>query len=258
MSEFIPSSNIHDIISQKIRLVVRQQQEGKTFIAIKDIERKIRDDSLIIIFTMNTIKSQMQFFERLANCVKDNITVFNSKDILKDLDEKEKYSLKIEHVSKFTHIYEMLSENKIKILFMCSNNTRINETKNIVDMLDKIDPRKKKYSSVYIYQDEAHKYLDINKKKNLSRRNLKYGKEFSISKESTTQDLLNLLDIHGNYTLKLALEDGTFLNKTDNLGQIYKQYHNKEDNILYILVTKETTLYHYLLSIIKYLFRYPN
>lgn len=99
---------------------------------------------------------------------------------------------------------------------------------------------------------------DIDKKENLSRRNLKYGKEFSISKESTTQDLLNLLDIHGNYTLKLALEDGTFLNKTDNLGQIYKQYHNKEDNILYILVTKETTLYHYLLSIIKYLFRYPN
>ena len=97
---------------------------------------------------------------------------------------------------------------------------------------------------------------DLDKKDNFSRRNLKYGKEFSITKDATAQDLLNILDIHGNYTLKLALENGTFLNKTDILGNIYKEYHNKEDNILYILVTKETSLYHYLLSIFKYLFRY--
>jgi hypothetical protein len=97
---------------------------------------------------------------------------------------------------------------------------------------------------------------EYDKKDITSRRNLEYGKEFTISMDASSQDLINLLQdiIPGNINLKLALEDGTFLNKTDNLGNIYKNHKNKEDGILYILITKETSLYSYLLSIIKYLF----
>ena len=71
MSDFIPPSEADTLISMKIRFVVRQQQEGKTFIAIEDVLTKIKQDSLIIILTMNTIKSQMQFFSRLREKIKD-------------------------------------------------------------------------------------------------------------------------------------------------------------------------------------------
>lgn len=39
----------------------------------------------------------------------------------------------------------------------------------------------------------------------------------------------------------------------DDLGNIYKKHRNPDDKILYILITKETSIYGYIMSIIKYL-----
>ena len=42
--------------------IIRKPQEGKTFICLKNIS--MNNDNIHIIVTMNTIKSNNQFFER--------------------------------------------------------------------------------------------------------------------------------------------------------------------------------------------------
>lgn len=53
--------------------------------------------------------------------------------------------------------------------------------------------------------------------------------------------------------LRIGLEDGTFPALDGDLGTLYKSHRNKNDKILYILVTKEQTLYGYIMSILSYL-----
>jgi arginyl-tRNA synthetase len=53
--------------------------------------------------------------------------------------------------------------------------------------------------------------------------------------------------------LVLGLEDGSLIDLESDIGTIYKRYRNKDDKILYVLVTNEKTMYGYILSIIKYL-----
>lgn len=100
--------------------------------------------------------------------------------------------------------------------------------------------------------------------KNLTRRQWSYGGEFSFYNDTTINDILNELTIilstrgynlsKGEY-FKLGLEDGTLVNSTDIIGELYKKHRNNRDKILYLLLTKETTVYGYLLSIFKYLFQ---
>ena len=213
MSDFIPPSEADTLISMKIRFVVRQQQEGKTFIAIEDVLTKIKQDSLIIILTMNTIKSQMQFFSRLREKIKTKITVFNSKNILKGLDEQEEKDVEfksdfekimknVEHESKFEIINEKINNNELRILFMCSNGTRINQLKTLIKNLDNTDPRKAKISSVYIYQDEAHKYLPSKENR-------------GIMTEIIKKDIVKELHLYSATPSKITLKDDSIW------GQIY-------------------------------------
>ena len=53
--------------------------------------------------------------------------------------------------------------------------------------------------------------------------------------------------------LVLGLEDGTILEKSQILGDLYKESRNQDDKILYVLATKETSVFAYILSILKYL-----
>lgn len=90
-------------------------------------------------------------------------------------------------------------------------------------------------------------------------RNIKYGLEVIINMESKMSELLKLVKIEllkKDYevsNLVLGLEDGTLIDLDTDIGAIYKQYRNKDDKILYVLVTNEKTMYGYILSIIKYL-----
>lgn len=53
--------------------------------------------------------------------------------------------------------------------------------------------------------------------------------------------------------LVLGLEDGTIPDQETELGKLYKKHRNKEDKILYLLLSKERSTYSYILSILKYL-----
>ena len=99
---------------------------------------------------------------------------------------------------------------------------------------------------------------------NISRRHWKYGGEFSFYMDNTINDILNQITnlIHERNhedlvkkKYQFSLENTTIItNMNDTIGNIYKQHKNKKDNVLYILISPEITLYEHLLSIFNYLF----
>ena len=53
--------------------------------------------------------------------------------------------------------------------------------------------------------------------------------------------------------MSIGLEDGTIPDMNIDLGTLYKKNRNKDDKILYVLLTQEKTMYGYIMSIIRYL-----
>ena len=89
-----------------------------------------------------------------------------------------------------------------------------------------------------------------------------YGKEYIMHMDTFVLDFSNsiFIDIENTNSnflkgkkLSLALEDGTIIDPKLTLGYLYKKYKNEKDNILYILLTQETTMYGYIMSILRYL-----
>ena len=62
------------------------------------------------------------------------------------------------------------------------------------------------------------------------------------------------LRVKSDKTLKLGLENGKVLESTDVLGDIYKKYKDQRDDILYLLVTEEQSMFTYIISLLRYIF----
>jgi|LakMenEpi03Aug12_release.lakeMendotaPanAssembly.Ray.scaffolds.fasta_scaffold817325_2 hypothetical protein len=91
--------------------------------------------------------------------------------------------------------------------------------------------------------------------------NRSYGKEYIMHIDTTVEQFLDQIneDIKEktDKTFKeniyiLGLEDGSLADKKLTLGYIYKNHKYKKDNILYMLLSKEVTMYGYIMSIIRY------
>lgn len=84
----------------------------------------------------------------------------------------------------------------------------------------------------------------------------KHGKEYTMSINTTVEEVLKEINTNIKVIgkkLVLGLEDGSLLRENENLGKIYKKNKNNKDFILYLLLTQETTIYGYILSILRYL-----
>jgi len=53
--------------------------------------------------------------------------------------------------------------------------------------------------------------------------------------------------------LVLGLEDGTIPDQEMELGKLYKAHRNTDDKILYLMLSREQSVYVYIMSIIRYL-----
>jgi len=90
-------------------------------------------------------------------------------------------------------------------------------------------------------------------------RYIKYGFEIMIHMDLTVADLIKEIKIdlikkdYDYRYLSIGLEDGTIPDTNIDLGTLYKKNRNKDDKILYVLLTQEKTMYGYVLSIIRYL-----
>lgn len=97
-------------------------------------------------------------------------------------------------------------------------------------------------------------------KEKYSKSKIRYGFEVMMHLDAKVTDLIKEIKIefvrkdYIDYTdIILGLEDGSILNGDEELGNIYKKHRNEQDKILYVLVTKENTMFGYILSILKYL-----
>lgn len=97
-----------------------------------------------------------------------------------------------------------------------------------------------------------------------NKRNIRYGYELSMSMDDTILDLLKNIKVHlirnnnnnENFNnIRIGLEDGTFPDLNIQIGDLYKLHRNKEDFILYVLVTRDKTVFQYIKSIISFLMK---
>jgi len=93
-----------------------------------------------------------------------------------------------------------------------------------------------------------------------SKRFNRNGREFHFHQDLNINEIIleiksriKLSDID-HKVLKLGLENGKILEGTELLGDLYKKFKNQDDNILYLLLTQETTMYGYILSLLRYIF----
>jgi hypothetical protein len=125
-----------------------------------------------------------------------------------------------------------------------SNGVRSKGIGYIPIVVDSVDPD---LSKALAKRDEMHS------------RYYRYGFEIMIHMDLTVADLLKEIKIElvkkdYNYTdLLIGLEDGTIPELNAELGVLYKKHRNKDDKILYVLLTQEKTIYGYIMSIIRYL-----
>ena len=132
---------------------------------------------------------------------------------------------------------------------------------------DKI--RKKGVGNIPVVIDSVEKDLSLLLAKHdpIFPRNIRFGFELDLHMDIKVYQLIDIIKnemknkidiIKPTFTLdytffSLGLEDGTIIDNNEEVGTIYKKHRNKDDKILYILITKENTILGYIKSIIKYL-----
>ena len=135
-----------DVMNEKyLYAIIRKPQEGKTFICLENIKRSPNEIHLII--TMNTIKSNLQFFSRAKEQFEDKICVFNSR---------------VKKTQDFRHAKDVLGVKKhlidgSDVIIMCAHHKRFDES--IIDLLDEIHDSISLNKNVTIHIDEAHAYV---------------------------------------------------------------------------------------------------
>lgn len=84
------------------------------------------------------------------------------------------------------------------------------------------------------------------------------GREYRFHREIIVEDILLevklVVNLSDTKLLRLGLENGKILDSKDKLGDLYKKYRNQTDNILYLILTEETTMYGYIISLLRSFF----
>lgn len=85
-----------------------------------------------------------------------------------------------------------------------------------------------------------------------------YGKAGNVKSEINLAKFIS--DVTQDFpettkTLKVCNEEGQFLDLNLKIGYIYNNFKNTSDNILYLMITYESTIYDYIVSLFKTFFK---
>ena len=147
----------------KIIILIMGTQLGKTFEVVEHIKRDLAncDNSLSIIFTMNTLLNQKQFAHRLIDFKElygaNSIVIFSSKKQTNDYL----------HCKTITELHGLLNhpdqDERPRIIVVCSNPVRFKDILSdtgLIGILDKkITDGSSYYRSIKLYFDELHDYI---------------------------------------------------------------------------------------------------
>lgn len=140
----------------KLSLIIRKPQEGKTFICISSIVSDPSNDIHIII-TMNTLKAGMQFFGRMESEIgSDRIIIFNSD---------RKTAGKCHYAKDINGVYGLIRKNdKIKVIVCCAHYKRFKDS--LISLFDTLTDSvyfSSTKKQIKIHIDEGHKYIPENR-----------------------------------------------------------------------------------------------
>jgi len=138
-------------IENKLSLIIRKAQEGKTFICIENI---INDTTSIhIIATMNTLSAGMQFFGRMEEKIgSKKIIVFNSK---------KQTAGNCFHAKTVGDVLILIKSNpEIRVIVCCAHTIRIKKSiGEIIKLAGDSLPFIRSNRTIKIHIDEAHTYI---------------------------------------------------------------------------------------------------
>jgi len=141
-------------LENKISLVARKPQEGKTFICISNITGD-KTRNIHVVLTMNTLASGMQFFGRMQEDIgSKRIIVFNSK---------KSTAGGCLHAKTVNDIMVLIRTHPdIKVIVCCAHEKRIRESipQLFAAAADSKSFENRKFA---IHIDEAHKYIPENR-----------------------------------------------------------------------------------------------
>ena len=120
------------------------------------------------------------------------------------------------------------------------------------------------YGEIPVVVDSVDKDLTnllISKETGPNTRNVIYGLELIFNENDQVKDVLRQVKIiilkkhmlESLDNLQIGTENGDILDTEAKLHDVYNKYKNNEDRILYLLLTKEKTMYSYIMSIVIYL-----
>ena len=122
-----------DVYDEKyLCAIIRKPQEGKTWCCLANIETNKGFYHFII--TMNTIKSNLQFFERARSRFGNKICVFNSKE------KKKEQTPNFNHAKDVTGVKQSIL-NGSEIIIMCAHPKRFDES--IIQLLEILEDSKR-------------------------------------------------------------------------------------------------------------------
>ena len=134
---------------KNINIVIRPPQYGKTSICLETIGRQI--DDVHIIMTMNTIKSNNQFFDRCNILFNNLLIVFNSKQGKKDT-----------YANNVLDVKNLIIKKGKNIIIICAHPKRFKDS--IKELIEELDANKYFKKKICIHIDEIHEYIGANRK----------------------------------------------------------------------------------------------
>jgi hypothetical protein len=145
-----------DDFVNKLSLIIRKPQEGKTRICITNITND-KTKNIHIVITMSTLSAGMQFFGRMEEHIGSNrIVVFNSN---------KKTAGKCHYAKTDSDVLDKIRKNKdIKVIVCCAHSKRIrNDIPKILQALDDSNHFRQENRKIVIHVDEAHEYIPQNR-----------------------------------------------------------------------------------------------
>lgn len=138
-------------------MVIRRPQYGKTSICMESIKRQ--QDQLHIIMTMNTLKSNNQFFDRCKKVFSNDLVVFNSKPpSIKEYSDIQEYkNMRDSHASNVLELKKSIIKKGKNIIIMCCHPKRFKDSIN--ELLDLLSDSKSFKQKICIHIDEIHEYI---------------------------------------------------------------------------------------------------
>ena len=152
---------LYKYCSKKIRQIHKHGQSAKTQIACEKIVSDLKKDIITIAITKNSLLANKQFTSRFINYLK-KLGYTNLNEIIMVISsEKNNLGSNATHCKNLDEAWSKITDtnNNFKVIFMCSNKTRINDINDLLLKYRTVRFDSSPPKDIVIQYDEAHNLM---------------------------------------------------------------------------------------------------